>query len=213
MIDNIAKIQLSKDEIELVGNTEWILTKHRIIKKVYTMFGEISQIIKEEILNSDSLFLESIKYHGGKISKGDNYQLLPYVMLDYPSFFKKENIFAVRSMFWWGNFFSITLHLSGQPKTMFITHDPALMNYLREKDFYICTNNDQWHHHFKEDNYTPVSQMSWIQFEKTIEKDFFKVAKKMSLSEWDNAFSFFKKSITEIIGILQISSPACRKDL
>ena len=48
-----------------------------------------------------------------KIAKGENYLQLPYVLLDYPRCFDKENIFAIRTMFWWGNFFSITLHLSG----------------------------------------------------------------------------------------------------
>ena len=31
-----------------------------------------------------------------------------------PAVFSKENIFAIRTMFWWGNFFSISLHVSGK---------------------------------------------------------------------------------------------------
>ena len=54
-----------------------------------------------------------------KISKGENYNGLPYVMFDYPRFFTKENVFAVRTFFWWANYFSVTLHLKGEYKEMF----------------------------------------------------------------------------------------------
>ena len=36
------KIQLSAEEMQLVCNREWILTKHRIIEKVYQLFGSLS---------------------------------------------------------------------------------------------------------------------------------------------------------------------------
>ena len=42
-------------------------------------------------------------------------------MLDYPALFKKDEIFALRTMFWWGNFMSITLLLSGGYKETFAT--------------------------------------------------------------------------------------------
>ena len=35
-----AKIQLSVEELQLVQNAQWLLTKNIIIEKVYTLFGE-----------------------------------------------------------------------------------------------------------------------------------------------------------------------------
>src|SRR5438552_3801445 len=98
-----AKLQLSETETELIKNTEWILSKHVITRKVYSLFGEISELLKTEAEPYNYIFPDNIKYQSGKISKGENYRLLPYVILDYPSFFWKEKIFAVRTMFWWGN--------------------------------------------------------------------------------------------------------------
>ncbi len=35
-------------------------------------------------------------------------------MLDYPRAFGRDSIFACRTFFWWGRFFSLTLHLAGR---------------------------------------------------------------------------------------------------
>ena len=53
------------------------------------------------------------KYGSPKISKGENYRGLPYVMLDYPRLFGREEVLAIRTFFWWGHGFSVTLHLKG----------------------------------------------------------------------------------------------------
>src|SRR5688572_24832334 len=104
------KIQLSPDELVMITDTTWILAKQRIIKKVYELFAVVAEDFKLALTVSDP-FPTGISQQSAKISKGENYLSLPYVMLDYPSAFSKTGICAVRTMFWWGNFFSITLHL------------------------------------------------------------------------------------------------------
>jgi len=209
---NPTKLRLSADEMELVDNAEWILTKHGIIKKVYEMFGEINEMMKNEVATRDYLFPQNLRYRGGKISKGENYQMLPYVILDYPSFFVKNNIFAIRTMFWWGNFFSITLHLSGYHKTKFI-NTPSVLSFLKENSFFICIGEDEWEHHFKEENYRLAAAISDEEYDKIMELDFFKAAKKLPLTQWDHAYDFIMKSFGEILELLQINFQGDKKDL
>jgi hypothetical protein len=208
-----AKIQLSPHEMELVQNSEWIFSKHMITKKVYDMFGQISVMLKNEMDVYDYLFPENLKYKSGKISKGENYKLLPYVILDYPAFFWKDRIFAVRTMFWWGNFFSTTLHLSGIYKNRFTIDAKGLLSFLQDHDYFICVNKVEWEHHFEADNYKPSSAVSLQEFETINQKDFFKVSKKISLSEWENVNGFVLNCFREIMQLLQISYPAGKKDL
>ena len=213
-MNNSSKLQLSAEEMELVSNTEWILTKHGIIKKVYEMFGEINDMMRSEVMGSNHLFHENLKFRqGGKISKGENYQMLPYVILDYPSFFEKDNIFTVRSMFWWGNFFSITLHLSGYHKTRFINNKPAFLSFLKRSNFFICINEEEWQHHFKEGNYALASAITNEEYTQLIKQDFFKVAKKLPLIRWENAYDFIMESFREILELLQINFQGDKKDL
>ncbi|MDB5199728.1 MAG: hypothetical protein JWO92_1691 [Chitinophagaceae bacterium] len=207
------KIQLSPQEMELVKNTNWILSKHVITKKVYDMFGEISVLLKSETESYNYLFPENMQYQSGKISKGENYQLLPYVILDYPAFFWKDRIFAVRTMFWWGNFFSVTLHLSGDYKQKFINNSHALFSFLQKNNFFVCINENEWQHHFEKDNYIPSSTITLQQFETINEKNFFKISKKIPLAEWQHANQFIINSFREIMQLLQISCPAGKKDL
>jgi hypothetical protein len=207
------KIQLSAQERDLVTNTEWILTKHRIVKKVYEMFGEINEMMKLELIHYGHLFPENLKYQGAKISKGDNYQLLPYVILDYPSFFGKNNILAVRTMFWWGNFFSVTLHLSGDHKAKYINNSPALFSFLKQNNFSICVSEEEWQHHFREDNYVSFQAHTDLDYQHIIDKSFFKVAKKLSLSQWDEVPDFIMGTFSELLQLLQINFPGDKKDL
>jgi hypothetical protein len=201
-----AKIHLSPLETELIKNTEWILTKQVIINKVYLLFGEINELYKEVSAQQRSFLPAFYKIQGGKISKGENYEGLPYVMLDYPALFSRENIFAIRTMFWWGNFFSITLHISGE-KFKLKGNFFYLLNYLQENNFFVCINENQWHHNFGSSNYLPARELDEHKLAEIAGRNFFKIAKKLELNEWSEAPEFLEKSFREIVGFIKISFP------
>ncbi len=209
---NEAKIHLSKLETELVKNKEWILTKQAVINKVYKLFGELNEIYKQ-VLQEEGAFLSAFyKNTAGKISKGENYEGLPYVMLDYPASFSRENIFAIRTMFWWGNFFSITLHISGEGNKL--KNDVStLLAYLRDNNFFICINEKQWYHNFEASNYIPAHELDEDKFRQVSTKNFFKISKNLELDKWDEVPEFLEKAFREIIYFVKISFPAGEKVL
>lgn len=184
MVDN-TKIYLSEEELKLVSDKEWILTKGKITNGVFALFGSLSEAMKIIHDSKKKAFLVEIPASSPKIFKGENYLNLPYVLLDYPRFFGKEDIFAVRTMFWWGNFFSMTLHVGGIYKLAF-QHD-ILNNIIRQpEDFYICIHENQWHHYFEEDNYIPVSSMESDELRSIISRrPFLKVSMKFPLNKWN----------------------------
>ena len=181
-----AKIQLSREELELVQNAEWLLTKNRIIGKVYEMFALLIDDINKLSQNNLLLFPEVFSI-SPKISKGENYLGLPYVMLDYPRCFGKTDTLAIRTMFWWGNFFSVTLHLKGRYKNDLV---PALKNnlsFLSEHHFFLGINKDEWRHDFLPDNYVPIlGNNTTTFFDDQREGEFCKVAAKIGLHDWSN---------------------------
>jgi hypothetical protein len=211
-MNEAAKIQLSKREMELVNNTEWIFTKQLILKKVYQILGNLHHHFKKVVIREKESLPAIWQKPGGKISKGENYRGLPYAILDYPASFSKENILAVRTMFWWGNFFSVSLHISGKWLDKMSNFDEGIL-FLREKKFWISVHNDQWEHHFEEDNFVEISELSEDEIAKLRSKFFLKIAKKTALTEWNSTFEFLENGFEEIIRFIQISFPACETDL
>lgn len=173
------KIVLSDKELALVKNDDWILTKQVIIQKVYEILNQSIEAIDEGIPFR-------LPTEPPKISKGESYLGLPYVTLDHPRLFNKVDIFAIRTMFWWGNFFSITFHVAGSYKKIFAKR--IIANYPEiPADVFLCIHKEQWHHHFKADNYVPVNSLSQQQMEALVtEKDFIKLALKFDLDQFNN---------------------------
>ncbi len=199
-----AKINLSDKELELVCNSDWIFTKHTIIGKVYHLFGNASQYMQHAAGQAKANLPALIFQHQPKIYKGENYRLLPYVMLDYPRYFLKEEALAIRTLFWWGNFFSVTLHVSGNIKTAMENDIIKAFSWLQAHDYWICVNDDQWEHHFKNDNYTLLENLSQQEFVTIVRsKNFMKLAKKIPLQQWDAAAIFIEKSFEEMLMLVQ----------
>jgi hypothetical protein len=178
------KIQLSKPEMELMCNAEIILMKNQVLKKVKSLLEELQQ----EMLNyqnSNDYLLRDAFTIAPKISKGENYLGLPYLILDYPRRFTPENIFAVRTMFWWGNFFSTTLHLSGSYKNLLLHKAEEVYHYLPKEHFYMGINEDPWQHHFEAENYIRMDALTKEDFEKNCRaRAHIKIAAKWPVSEW-----------------------------
>ena len=198
-----AKIRLSQKEMELVSNADLILTKNSILQKTNQLLAGLQ--IKQELnikVNSAKLPGEIIN-SSPKISKGENYKGLPYLILDYPRFFEKENICAIRTMFWWGNFFSVTLHLSGIHKKETVEKLITAYPLLKERGYYCYINDDQWEHHFETDNYISLAEISNTEFINIVkEKPFIKLANKIPLQQWDNAEEILLTYFKQIIGVL-----------
>lgn len=180
------KIQLLPFEMDLVGNTDIILTKNAIIQKI-KLFLEELQVNQLSIIEKyQMVFPKEVLITSPKISKGENYKGLPWLILDNPRHFNIDNTFAIRTMFWWGNFFSITLHLSGQYK--FFLQTNIIKNYtgLSSGDAYLCVEENQWEHDLDSRNYKLIHQLTADEMEKIInEKSFLKIAKKFPIDQLD----------------------------
>jgi hypothetical protein len=193
-------VELSKNELELVVNSEFILTKNRIIEKVYYMFGLLSEVYKATLDEYAEALPDEVFLSSPKIYRGENYLYLPYVMMDYPRIFLKEDVFAIRSFFWWGNYFSITLQLSGRFLEAFNNNIEMNLKTKSVENYFVCINDSPWQHHFEETNYTPLKEMSSI--EKILNNKFLKIAVKLPLNEWNNATVFFKENYTTLLQLL-----------
>jgi hypothetical protein len=122
-------------------------------------------------------------------------------MMDYPRAFSKHDVFAIRSFFWWGNYFSITLQLSGKYFLNFKNNIHQNLPSLRSSGFFIGANDeDAWQHHFETDNYKPLHQTD---IDAILQQPFIKVATKMPLNEWNSSPKFFTENYARLLGLLE----------
>ena len=197
------KIRLSTEEEALVCRTDWILTKNRIIEKIKALFASLQTQQQRTFELSQSFYDEELK-STPKISKGENYRGLPYLVLDYPRFFNKEDIFVIRSFFWWGNFFSTTLQLSGKFKTMHEKKIITSFEHLQSLHFHICINDDQWQHHFEADNYVSLHDLSFAGFEDIVlQRPFIKLSKKIPIGQLNEMEEALLDNFNRLITMLR----------
>ncbi len=194
-----SKIHLSSTELDLVCNAEIILTKNTIIRKTISLFEEIQYImVKEAKPGAVNPFSVS-----PKISKGENYLGLPYVVLDYPRLSAVNNLCFIRTMFWWGHFFSSTLQLSGTYKKLFAGKIIASYDLLSDNHYFIGINTDPWHHHFEETNYRRIDSVSPNAFEVALyEQPHIKIAAKWPLEKWNLAATPLLNSWKLLAGLI-----------
>ena len=194
---NATKIKLSATELDLVTNAAVLLTKNTIMNKVITGFGALANDMQIAVMASH--LPENVLASTPKIARGENYLGLPWVMLDYPRVFVKQDVFAVRTFFWWGNYISVNLQLSGRYQQQF---QAKLLDQLSvdDNDWLLCCNTqDAWQHHFEATNYKPFSQFSKQELAKL---PFIKLAKKIPLQEWDNIETFIKSTFDALLQLL-----------
>ncbi|MDB5192436.1 MAG: hypothetical protein JWQ96_1999 [Segetibacter sp.] len=190
------EIKLSQRELELVINEEWLITKSRIIKKVIALLANTSHSYTQI---GASLPTEFVRVPP-KISRGENYKGLPYVMLDYPRNFTKDNFFAIRCFFWWGNFFSITLHLSGNMQHRYADKIANELVALNKEGWHFQEGIDEWDHTFENNNFVVIDPSKNY---KCQSRRFVKLAKKIPLQEWDDVPLFFEKNFSFLVKLFR----------
>ena len=170
----------------LAENASWILTKNMILQKICDLLGNLSDHMKEELSHLN--LPKEVEQISPKISKGENYKGLPYIVLDYPRFFTKENVFAIRTLFWWAHYFSVTLHLKGQYKELFIKQVRKNLSFLSENNFYAGVSKDEWQHAVHGSDYIPLREANEEQLEIIFsQNNFLKLSAKLELNQWNEA--------------------------
>jgi hypothetical protein len=187
-----AKLQLSAEELALVRDPGWILTKNSIISKVVALFAGLSEEWRAawEGNGLGAALATLVPASEPKISKGENYKGLPYVMLDYPRMFGREDVCAIRTMFWWGHAFSVTLHLKGKYKDLFLPVIRERAAELSAAGFEVGVSDDEWEHAHTPETYRPFADENGRDEDATeemISLPFLKLSARCGLEHWNEA--------------------------
>jgi hypothetical protein len=155
----------SMQELDLASEPTWLLMKSRIFEKLQEQFQEIEQAIAHYLME-ENVRSSIVQLKSGKISKGENYRGLAYMVLDYPRFFSTEDVFTFRSMFLWGHHISFSLQLHGRFKDAAL---PYLLN-----NYEVLQQDDKLNCYIHIDPWQYLNQESYYKNIQFVDKDAFK---------------------------------------
>jgi len=193
---------LNTEELDLLSRTDFLTTKANALAKVNQLLSHSREELRKVIEKTEFNFPGNTNLLSGKISIGENYRGLPYQVLDYPSLFDQEDIFAFRTLFWWGNFFSVTFQLSGKSCDYYRSSLIDKLPNLVQQEFYICINESPWEHHHEADNYKLLEESD---ADILANHPFIKLSKKLSIDQYAELPRFSTEFLRNIISWIKLA--------
>jgi hypothetical protein len=173
-----AVTEYNKKELEYLHDQHFLITKNIIVDKTFTLLTTVQEELRQKVPST-------LAKKSPKISRGEQYLGLPYMVLDYPRLFEQQDIFAFRTMFWWGNFFSSTLHLGGSYLHKYRQSLLANQDLLAKHQFYFCISFDPWQYHYQPDNYKLAKDCSDDELNQAFrERPFIKISRKWPITAY-----------------------------
>ncbi|WP_211999952.1 hypothetical protein [Chitinophaga sp. HK235] len=197
---------LTAEEAEIVFSPRVIELKNKAIEKVMLLMGRLQLALAAWDAEADFPFEAAWLQQGPKISKGEQYKSLPWVMLDYPRYFSKTDVFAFRSMFWWGHYFTCTLHLAGTVKKRFEGSLAEAYTQLAAAGFSVyLPEDDPWEHDFEDGHYQAIGDMCFEDWKRLVSRQsFIKLAKPFGLERWGEVITDIVEAYATLLNVLNV---------
>lgn len=162
--------KLTKHELDFISDPQWMSLKQKLIRNISDSLHGLGQwLIKEYYPNADQNY---------KVTRGENYQDMPYVVLDTPQLKTNELAGKLRIMFWWGHYVSLQLFLHAH------TIKQGDLIHINSGRYRILTGNNLFNNDLNSADFTLLDQQ--IIMELNPDPQITKICMKISLSEMDN---------------------------
>ena len=197
---------LSNRELDVVKNTEFLLIKNKILDKIRSKLSETSSMLVAEIKADFPHIYERFGIESPKISRGEKYHGLPYLVLDYPRFFDKGNTFSFRTTFLWGHYVNCSLHVEGDMVDL-----SSLENRwksLSKQDLYVCLHSTPWEHYLTKPYFAHISSMNAQDLQKHYHANqFIKIASRLEYGQLENLPDLVSLRFRSLVDFLYPSLP------
>jgi hypothetical protein len=203
MTEQAAKVALSPFELELVSDVAWIYAKNQIVEKTAVLLGAVAAHLQSVYTDPSGSFPACLK-QSPKISRGEAYEELPWLMLDFPREFQGEDWLAVRHFFSWGRGFTVSLLLRG------IHLDRALgclerhWSNWQQAGLAQVTGSDPWKHHANPTMQRLLAEITREELTAMARaQGFLQIRKHLPIQEWAGAVLFMKETHQAFLPLIQ----------
>lgn len=180
--------KLNNDEFNLITDTWYPLLKKNATLKIKAQLAALGQEL--ELL---------MPGFGSKISSGENFLNLPYMVLDYPKIAGNNFPFLFRTLFWWGHAASFQVLVRTQAS-------PELGERLVELcdgQTLVYVGNNIWENNFEASEFVAIANLSEAQKVQVLNQDILKLvwvsATKKPENLFEEAIGFYKNFIEVVL--------------
>lgn len=163
---------LNNDEFNLIQSIWYPQVKKSATEKIKTQLFELGNDLEKDLPG-----------FGFKISSGENYKDLPYMVLDFPKIGGPKFSLLFRTMFWWGKYVCFQLFLHKE------THKDEYhqwINFVADADWILCNenlwSNDIQSGDFIQKQHTDLKEIPQLPGE------YFKIMRVIEMKKPDNLF-------------------------
>ena len=187
-----SSFKLTNKEFELILDTEYPLLKKNAIEKIQAHLHQLGEKLTENPLITGPLHNVSFK-----ISKGENYLNLPYLVLDLPKIDGNHFPILCRTMFWWGKYFSFNVFIRKDAYDMY-TFEKKL-KLIDSDGMHLLVNDKIWQQDLDSNDYCQITY--WPENLVTA-GPYLKISIKHPIEEIDNLFNKASLHYGKIISCL-----------
>ncbi len=106
--------QFTAEETSLLADQHFFRAKAQIMAKMRHSLSATHAALKEEVSSTSLLTPPGFNQATCQFVKGEHLESFPYQYLDFPKHFHNSNVFAFRTLFWWGHHVVCALLLEGE---------------------------------------------------------------------------------------------------
>lgn len=211
MTDDGSKVALSAFELELVANCSWLYAKRAILDKTALVLGRVANSIRPTY---DALRAEpgaSEPWLSPKLSRGEAYESLPWLMLDFPREFRGTDWLAIRHFFGWGQGFTVSLLLRGRYLKHAIAHMNTHLPAWQSEGWAMIVSGDPWQHGWKPASQRLLQELAPKDVLALVQQlGFLQIRKHLPVQNWAGAEDFMRDMHRAFQPLIEavINSPA-----
>ena len=155
--------------MDFISDPIYMLMKQKLIRNFYdAMHGMGSWLMQAYYPNSKQTF---------KVTRGENYLDMPYVVLDTPQLSAQHMEHHLRMMLWWGHYVSLQYFVRVDEHTL------SKMTLLKNLPYQVLTTDNLFNNNLEDADFTAIEKISTINFEPN---QLTKICHRVELSELEN---------------------------
>lgn len=139
-----APVRLTDQERRLLQDTTFFPSKAAIAEKVKHWLMELRDALSREMETGRFLMPDGTDVRQGQLVKGEHLLDFPYHYLDCPKYFSQGEMFAYRTLVWWGHDVVFALILQGHHLERYKANLLAAYDQLADRELSLLMTDTPW---------------------------------------------------------------------